>query len=117
MKKMLLILMLGLTLTGCGKPVNENEIGFVDNIAYRLDNIEPYTGKIIGYYENGKTKYIETYKNGILHGEKIIYYENGNVKYKKNYKLMKLDGEFNLYEDDGSLYSSKKYNYGKIIRQ
>lgn len=52
---------------------------------------QPYTGDLVGYYENGRIKVRESYVEGILVG-KVEYYENGEVlnseSYEENKKVL-----------------------------
>lgn len=116
MKKMLLMLMLGLVLTGCGGPTDEDQLDTIGGIVYVIDEVKPFTGEAVGYYDNGKIEFMETYKNGILHGKQIYYYGNGQIKSETTYKFRRLDGKFIIYEEDGSVDTSRLYDYGKWIR-
>lgn len=62
-------------------------------------------GLIKFYYENGKTKQIVNYLNGLLHGEVISYYENEKIKYTSYYKNGKANGTQVEYYASGNKYS------------
>ncbi len=63
-----------------------------ENVLYLPNQIKPYTGKAVIYFNNTETiKEVMNFRNGVLHGERIRYYKNGTVKQKGEYK----DGCFN----------------------
>ncbi len=50
------------------------------------DKNNPYTGKSITYFTNGKKRSLVIRKEGKLHGKCIDWYENGQVRYEMTYK-------------------------------
>ena len=69
-------------------------------------------GKSIGYYRNGQIKREENYKASELDGKSIIYYENGQIKRKENYKASELDGKFIGYYKNGQIEMEENYKDG-----
>ncbi|PWH81865.1 toxin-antitoxin system YwqK family antitoxin [Brumimicrobium oceani] len=73
------------------------------------------------FLTSGHYSYTETYKNGVLHGERITYYgaeavEDNRVKLvlrKSNYVNGKQQGDFVEYFPDGIVKAEGKYYDGK----
>jgi len=76
-------------------------------------------GKWIENYDNGKLHYIKfydipgTYNFQVIDGKIISYYENGKtIKYEKNFKNMTLDGAWKEYDEKGNIIEEGKYVNG-----
>lgn len=65
--------------------VDINEIGFENNIPHIIGRDEPYTGRVVSYYDNGNLKFEQNYFKGLRIGEFVRYYENGNPEFKLDY--------------------------------
>lgn len=71
-------------------------------------------GAFKSYYENGKVKSDETYKNGRKIGICKYYYENGKLQYEESYNDNGIArGIFNSYYNGGQLESSYTYQDGQ----
>lgn len=69
-----------------------------DSLVYYKDELKPYTGKSIGYYDNGNIEMEDFYIDGRLHGISKSYYPNGNIESKITYQ-------------NGALYDTAFYFY------
>lgn len=58
-------------------------------------------GKWISFYENGKMKSIENWKDGMLHGKYILYNEQGKKVLETRYKDGIDNGKYAIYYSDG----------------
>lgn len=66
------------------------------------------------YYQNGKLKSSETFKNGRKVGVCKYYYDNGQVQYEENYNNEgQAEGVFNAYYKNGQLESIFSYRNGQ----
>jgi len=79
----------------------------------------PYTGKSITYFKNGKKSSLVTRKEGKFHGKCIDWYENGQVSYEITYKNGKRTKFLSWHKNgkkyqDCSSYIDEKRN-GKLI--
>lgn len=77
------------------------------------------TGKWIENYVNGKLHYIKIHNIpgysslDVVDGKIISYYEDGKtIKYERNFKNGELDGVWKVYNQDGTLYEEDKYVNG-----
>jgi antitoxin component YwqK of YwqJK toxin-antitoxin module len=72
-------------------------------------------GKQYDWYENGKLKYDENYKNGQLkyeynykneklEGKQYEWYQNAQLEFESNYKDGKLEGKQYSWYENGELY-------------
>lgn len=81
-------------------------------------NVIKTTGKIPNgvvkeYYESGKLKAENNYKDGKLVGTSKFYFESGQLREEMNYKNGKLDGRYRNYYTTGSLGGEWYYKNGK----
>ena len=143
MKKLLLSIFIATVLIGCNSPLDK-EVDISqkqdrNGIVYVVNGEKPFSGKMIGKYENGQVEVSETFKDGKFNGQQISYYRNGQVKEKANYEMGKPVGEYvkyysngtiayqgsyvsgvkegywNIYSDKGELVVSKKYVNGELV--
>lgn len=94
------------------------------------------SGKIVSYYDNGKTSkemefyngefvnsYKEYYYSGEIkeemifliddyHGKKIEYFKNGKIKAERNYIHGIIDGKTKIYHENGKLKLEENYKNG-----
>ena len=126
MKNLLLIaILLPLLLGGCGvevpvtetKPktevVNEYELEARDGIAYLKGTETPYTGKQIGWHENGKKEAELNWRNGMLHGLFESWYDNGTNRAKGNWKEKKKEGLWVYWYESGQRKQEGTFKDGK----
>ena len=90
-------------------------------VKFEQGNETPYTGKYIWRKEiSENTVYIieENYKNGILHGEKIVKDNNGYILRVENYRKGILDGKQFFYNlNNKNLEEIHIYENGSILFQ
>lgn len=72
-------------------------------------------GVWLEYFQEGKLKNCESYKNGKLNGICIKYFENGKVERVANYSNGELDGIVKVYNDHGFLMQKAKYSKGVSV--
>jgi cytochrome c biogenesis protein CcmG/thiol:disulfide interchange protein DsbE len=72
------------------------------------------SGTLISYYLGGNKSSVESFKNGILHGEKISYFSSGNGKILSKYTYSNgvYDGPFVSYWSNGKVSSKGSYLNG-----
>ena len=56
-----------------------------DGLAYDRNTNQPFTGKQVGYYENGQPAEEINFKDGNWHGPYITWHENGHKAMEENY--------------------------------
>ena len=117
--KNLLFLSIFILLSSCGQTIDfDDDKEYIEDknkiISYKG---EPYTGKMVKYYDKKKTQLqIEVFfKDGKRNGLTTQNFENGFLKYKINYKDDERDGLFEYYYDNGQLREKTTYKDGSII--
>lgn len=77
-------------------------------------------GKWIENYDNGKLHYIKYYDTPgtndfqVQNGKIIAYYEDGKtIKYERNFKKLELDGVWKEYDEKGTLIEEDNYIKGE----
>ena len=117
MKNLLLLaISLPLLLGGCGeKPdgVNAEEVEDRDGIAYLKGSDTPYTGKVYGFYPNGKKEYETDFWNGKEDGIDTVWYENGNKKEEGNWMNGERDGIWAKWYENGQKKMQGYFKDGK----
>lgn len=143
MKKLLLSIFIATVLIGCNSPLDK-EVDISqkqdrNGIVYVVNGEKPFSGKMIGKYENGQIEVSEIYKDGKFNGEQASYYSNGQIKekatydmgvpvgeyvkyysngtvaYKGSYVNGVKDGDWNIYNDKNELLITKKYQNGELV--
>lgn len=113
MKKILISSIILLTLMGCGKEIDISEKQVRNGIVYTVNEEKPFTGKVVGKYNNGKEKLIEKFKDGKFDGEQIYYYDNGQIEEKITYKLGEAIGTYYSYHKNGEVAYTGNFVAGK----
>ena len=95
--------------------VNSRDLFYASYTVCTDKNYKPYTGISKSYYEDGKLKSEENYKDGQLDGISKRYYENGKLRFEYNYKDDKRNGISKSYYKNGKLKSEENYKDGELV--
>jgi len=76
----LLISLSAITLSSCTKVVKLRELVVKNNLFYKINDKEPFTGKIQETYISGKDSLIALLSNGMFNKSYLVYYPNGEIK-------------------------------------
>lgn len=85
------------------------------NGAWFLEDAEPYTGKFIDYYLNGKKEGEGYLFNGKLKGKRLFFYTNGNVSDEIEYENGISNGTEKRFYENGTLMQKGVFKNGKEI--
>lgn len=83
-----------------------------DGVTYQLDSDEPFTGRSVRFYENGKLENETDYKDGKKNGLSEWYWENGILGQRGNLKNGKKNGLLEMFNQNGKLIRSVIYKDG-----
>ncbi|WP_300357792.1 toxin-antitoxin system YwqK family antitoxin [Fusobacterium sp.] len=120
-KKYIAIIFLILSILSFGKfqRVSKYQIKDIGDMTISLIGNEPLTGMVIDgkdreyyekgkpdgkwvtFYDNGKMKSIENWKDGMLHGKYVLYNENGKKVLETYYKEGIDNGKYAIYYPNG----------------
>lgn len=122
MKKILLLLIASLLISGCGEDEKSNTDERVtvhiekraDGLAYEQNQKKPFTGIFEGYYRNGYKKAEIHFKNGKQQGSAKMWFENGQQSNEANFYDGKLEGIATEWHKDGSKYKERIFRNGKL---
>ncbi|MEA1917056.1 MAG: toxin-antitoxin system YwqK family antitoxin, partial [Campylobacterota bacterium] len=67
------------------------------------------------YYDNGRVKKRENFKNGKRDGTCKRYYVNGNIQIINSYRDGKKDGLFKKIYENGKLYQEVIFKNDKVV--
>ena len=117
MKKILIVLCLGLVFVSCGeKRVLVDELvfdGWDDQTIYY--DSKPFNGIAFSLHSNGKVFREMSVKQGKTNGFLKDWYENGQLKKERYYKPGGiLDGLSKHWHENGQLASECNFNEGKV---
>ena len=70
---------------------------------YKIDQDEPFTGKVYNTYPNGQREYEGKYKNGKPNGSLVYWYESGNKMREGKLKNGSPVGRWKYFNQEGSL--------------
>ena len=72
-------------LGGCSKTVEYKQLQERGGIFYLVNDPDPYSGKSVGWYENGQKEGEIDYVDGKQHGKTGSWYENGQKEGEIDY--------------------------------
>ncbi|MBI4646733.1 MAG: hypothetical protein HY738_09125 [Bacteroidia bacterium] len=78
-----------------------NELKKKDGKMYYLDEVIPYSGYCIDYYNNGQKKTERYFIDGIENGTRINFYENGNKEIREDIANGEKNGKYISYTKQG----------------
>jgi len=115
MKKIILISILiacfGLTLNA--KNIDANMIIKKDGVSYEKASEAPFTGNAYTFFENGKTKKVVPYYQGVIDGRLTEWRSNGTVKTVAYFRKGHQDGEYIGSYSNGKKSIVAYYREGK----
>lgn len=79
-----------------------------------LDNVTPYTGISSLKDSLGNVLRINSFKNGLMHGNQIKYYQDQSIKEITPYKSGRRDGSSEIYYSSGNIKSRMKFKDGSL---
>jgi antitoxin component YwqK of YwqJK toxin-antitoxin module len=85
------------------------------NGSWYLIDTEPYTGKFIDYYLNGKKEGEGYLFNGKLRGKRLLFYPEGNLSDEVEYENGLQNGIEKRYFKNGTLMQTGEFKNGKEI--
>ena len=77
-------------------------IEYVNGVTFK--NGKLYSGKCITHNPNGTIRSIQSYKDGLDHGEWIFYHDNDELSTIGRFNLGKKVGEWKYYHKNGNIY-------------
>ena len=78
-----------------------------------LKKIENGLNKIINT-QTGRIKLVKHYKNGLVDGKIIYYWDNGKTRLKGQYEEMHRTGTWTNYDSNGDILLEENYDNNKI---
>ena len=82
MRKTLLIITALMLVVGCGSDSILDINNLIDRggLMYAPNDVEPFTGIVFDFYENGEKELDGNYRKGLMNGEWTYYHENGQIR-------------------------------------
>lgn len=82
----------------------------LDQIVGMLSSCCPQNYILTQFYDSGKIKLKETYKNNELNGKYIEFYENGNIKERGIKRAFDKIGKWEYFDENGKLIQEEIYD-------
>lgn len=112
--KKLIFTFFGLLLTfGLFGQTNIIDLERIDGLWTKKGEKSCYTGQFMEYFENGKIKGKGEFKDGLVHGLRIVYYENGNKSLERKYSNGINDGPSIEYYPSEQIKQEANFKNGK----
>ena len=86
--------------------------GRLKKVGYLADN--KWSGKYIGYHDNGIKSVETTYNNDSVNGVYRKYYKNGQLSNEAYYNMGKIIGKESYFHQNGNISTEYYYRNGKI---
>lgn len=118
MRKELSLIMasaLAIALVGCGEEEVVSQLQFRNDVAYKVNSSEPFTGFLEEKYESGQIKLRDHYNDGLKSGVSQAWYENGQLSDEVTFKKNKNDGLWKRWDENGSLIRNAHLENGFAI--
>ena len=81
---------------------------------YQEGTTQPFTGRQVGYWPNGRMMQDISFQEGRKHGKERRWFYNGKAYYEKNYQRGKLHGESREWDMQGTLKLNETWQDGKL---
>ena len=108
------IILLLFFLVGCSKPLDDESLINRGGVKYQQDSQKPYSGKVVGLYENGEKELEGSYKDGKEHGVWTYWTENGQKRLEGTWKDGEYDGLHTVWYEDGHKSFEGNYKNGEF---
>ena len=83
-------------------------------VVYRDGLNEPFTGRVVDHFPDGKIKHESTYLNGQHHGLQVKYFENGNRSFEATFDNGTLSGITSRWWPNGLKRQEDFWSEGKF---
>ena len=108
------IILLLFLLVSCSKPLDDESLINRGGVKYQQDSQKPYSGKVVGLYENGEKELEGSYKDGKEDGVWTSWYENGQKSSEGNYEDGEYDGLHTTWYENGQKSFEGNYKDGEF---
>lgn len=113
MGKVLSVLFSVLILSFSYGQVNLNDLERIEGLWVKKGDTKPFTGAFIEYYDNGNIKGEGEFKDGEVHGLRLMYYENGSKSLERSYKNGISEGASIEYYPSGEIKQEVYFKNGR----
>lgn len=94
-----------------GNPLGKGEIAYFRYRIFRkYGKFDRMNGEKVSFSEDG-SKVSESYKNGVLDGQRTLYFPDGTVKRTENYRAGRLNGLVSDFDENGKLTHTSTHSY------
>lgn len=100
--------------TSLKRVYNQDEIIYIDNLAYSKKDSTLINGEIKVLHENGEIKELRTIKDGDIDGLRKFWFDNGQLHQEGVFKNGKIHGTRTVWYETGQLNIQGKYNNGQL---
>ena len=95
------------------EPVDAEQLQERNDIFYKINTDEPYSGQFYESYNSGQKRREGTIKFGKLNGTVNEYRENGQKRFETTFKNGQVHGAYQAWDKNGQLYEKGVYKDGE----
>ena len=119
LRRVILVLVAGLTLSSCGKPkeLAYSKLGYNDGVLTDPETSRPFTGIARDVYKDGKPKAEYPIKDGKFHGLVREWHPNGKLSSETEFTDGEHNGTNKEWTADGLPYIERVYDHEHIVRE
>jgi antitoxin component YwqK of YwqJK toxin-antitoxin module len=103
-----------LLLGGCSKTIDPEKLQLRGNLSYEVNDPDPYSGKVVGFYENGQKLSEVNYVDGKPVGTEVTWHENGQTRGEVSFVDGKKQGKYIFLDENGQKAYEVNYVDGKL---
>ncbi len=112
--QVLTVLVTVLAVAGCGKKVVEGDKTVErGGLLYEINSETPFTGIVIGKYQNGQKKFEVGYRDGKEEGKTTCWHMNGQKSYEVEYRSGKEEGKRTGWHENGQKAEEVEFRNGE----
>ncbi len=100
--------------TSIKRVYNQDEIIYIDKLAYSKKDSILINGELNIWHENGEIKEMRTFKDGNLEGLRQIWFDNGQLHQEAIFENGKVNGTRTVWYDNGQLNLKGTYIDGQL---
>ncbi len=98
---------------GGPRVIRESQLQDRNGTAHEMNQDEPYTGVVVGFYQNQQKRIESHYQAGHLHGTETTWFEHGQRQRQTPWQQGRIQGEQTTWHRNGQKESTADYAQGR----
>ena len=102
-----------LTVPGGPRIIRESRLQDRNGTKFEINQDQPYTGHVVGFFDNKQKRVDSPYTDGQLHGVETLWFDNGQRRAQRPWQKGKLHGKLSTWYRNGQRESGTSYQAGQ----